>query len=498
MSIDDFVQRADSTVPDTRLEMEVRRGAELLIFTTTKREVPFLSIFIGEDKEWVTWMPEGYYDTSADGDKRYLGWHRNGAWIEQVAPTEFFPAEKFERDLRRPDILARLWDTADLGQALALLAPATPSPTEIADANRPPPIRITQPASRPLDRPLSRRRICWFGRLWLPIKLRGPIGSLQYLIDGRPAAPATVFAQPANQADVPANLVVPRGLHRVNVVATNDRGISQVESFDVDYSPPAARVPGLALLSIGAGGPFADSGIPPIDFADQDAEDLLRFFDGKSKLGFGKVTTLPALLGSEATSERIRESFQKLEELSLEPGDTVVVSLESHLLSCKEGRHVLGVDAGSAAAAPPSRAMSVVDVTDVLGKLAERGAQVVLILDGLHKSAPKTWGLNLDDWTRALTRRNVVVFVASNHGPSQRYLTHGAFAEAILISDTARGQARTWVDPQQPVTLDDFRASVILSVERLTTRKQHAACYIPETLSPRSAFLDARVVGKTN
>jgi WD40 repeat protein len=498
VDVDEFVQRADATLPDTRLELEVRRGAQVVAFATTKREVPLLSLFLGEDREWVAWMPEGYYETSADGDRRYLGWHRNGAWIEQVAPTEFFGADKFERELRRPDILTRLWDTAELGQALALIAPATPAPTDLVDTNRPPPIRIVQPASRPMERPLVVQAANLLVRAAIaPDIARRPITSLQFLIDGRMAAPATNFAQPVNQADVPVNLTLPAGRHRVNVVATNDRGVSQTESFDVDYEAPVPRAPTLALVSIGAGGPFADSAIPAIDFADIDAEDLLRFFDGKSKLGFGGVVKLPVVVGSEASAERIRESFQKLDELPVAPGDAVVVALESHVLSCKSGRFVLGADAD--ANTPPSRALSVVEITDVLGKLADRGAQVVLILDGLHSSAPKGWGLSLDDWARALSRRNVVFFIASNHGPSQRYRTHGAFAEAILGSDAARAQARNWVDPIQPATLDDFRASVVLSVERLTNRKQHAACYIPETLSRRALFLDMRMrINKEN
>jgi WD40 repeat protein len=497
VALDEFVRRADAVLPDTRLEVQVRRGAEALIFTTTKRESPFLSVFVGEDREWVAWMPEGYYDTSADGDKRYLGWHRNGAWIEQVSATEFFAADKFEKDLRRPDVLARLVTTANLEQALAILAPAAASPTAIVDANRPPPIRITEPASRPAERPLVVQAANLLVRAVVaPDALRRPIRSLQFLIDGRPAAPPTAFLQPADRADVPANLSLPPGRHRVNVVVTNDRDVSQVESFDVEYAPPDPRPPALSLLSIGAGGPFADPKISPIDFADADAEDLSRFFEGKGKLGYGKVTKFPVILGSEATSERIRDALQKLEAMPVEPGDTLVVSLESHVLNVQEGRYVLGVDADPLA--PLSHTIAAADITDILGKVADRGAQVVVILDGLHKSAPKAWGRGLDDWIRALTRRNVVVFVASNHGPSLRHLTHGAFAEAILGSDAARGQARAWVDPKLPATLDDFRASVTLSVERLTARKQHAACYIPETLSPRSPFLDARRLNRVN
>ncbi len=88
---------------------------------------------------------------------------------------------------------------------------------------------------------------------------------------------------------------------------------------------------------------------------------------------------------------------------------------------------------------------------------------------------------------RALTRRGVIAFVASNEGPSRRAITsgHGAFAQAILDSTDPRGRSRTWVDPDRPMTLDDFRDVVLGRVSELTGRKQFAACYLPVTVSPR-------------
>jgi hypothetical protein len=55
---------------------------------TTKRDDAAFSLFLGTDREWVVWTPQGYYETSILGDSRFLGWHINPPF-DTVRPTDF-------------------------------------------------------------------------------------------------------------------------------------------------------------------------------------------------------------------------------------------------------------------------------------------------------------------------------------------------------------------------------------------------------------------------
>jgi len=61
-----------------------------------------ITIFHGEDDEWVAWTPEGFYDASPNGDK-YVGWHVNRG-ADKAA--DYYHANQFRRYLYRPDIIA--------------------------------------------------------------------------------------------------------------------------------------------------------------------------------------------------------------------------------------------------------------------------------------------------------------------------------------------------------------------------------------------------------
>ena len=115
-----------------------------------------LSVFVGEDHEWVVWMPQGFYQTSVAGDRRYLGWHKNNVVLDRPTDTDHFAAEKFEKELRRPQVIQRLFATGgDLG--LALQANDNPAivPDALVASQGPPVMGITEPANRPVDRPLT-------------------------------------------------------------------------------------------------------------------------------------------------------------------------------------------------------------------------------------------------------------------------------------------------------------------------------------------------------
>lgn len=60
--------------------------------------IPFATLFVTEDNEWVCWTPKGYFSCSSSGSQ-YFGWHINRG-INQLA--DFYAAEQYFEILYRP------------------------------------------------------------------------------------------------------------------------------------------------------------------------------------------------------------------------------------------------------------------------------------------------------------------------------------------------------------------------------------------------------------
>ncbi len=135
----DFAAKATAAVPNKdAIEFDVVREnrplAPRLPFVR-KREQPLLSLFPGRDREWVLWMPQGYYETSIAGDRRHLGWHINNDFPRQL--PDHFPADRFEGRFRKPGALDVLIATADAAAAVQAAQPAV--------VHKPPTITVETP-----------------------------------------------------------------------------------------------------------------------------------------------------------------------------------------------------------------------------------------------------------------------------------------------------------------------------------------------------------------
>jgi len=60
-----------------------------------------LTLFILDRKDWIAWIPEGYYTSSLYGDK-YVGWNVNTGARE---PSSFYTVAQFERIFYRPEVV---------------------------------------------------------------------------------------------------------------------------------------------------------------------------------------------------------------------------------------------------------------------------------------------------------------------------------------------------------------------------------------------------------
>jgi hypothetical protein len=354
-------------------------------------------------------------------------------------------------------------------------------------------VRIIKP-ERPADDPLKVAEPRLGVQAVVASKGRRPVRLVRALIDMRPASEVR-FDEPRARAEAAFDLALPPGRHGVSVIAVNDRGEEQEDTFVADYTEPRPVVPKLVVLSIGVdrfkGRPF-----PAISFADRDAERVREFLvapGGRSRFG-SDHTVDRVIAGAEATSARVSDAFAELDagrkSGQLGRGDTVFVLLETHVLAFAEGGLILGSD--TEPGAPPRPAVSAAAVADSLGELAGYGCRVVLLLDGVHSTLSREARMRLNDWVRDLAyKRGVITLTASTDGPSARRDAPdrlGVFAKAVADSFSAEGRARAraYLSPDAPVTLGDFRDLVTDGVEALTGRKQHVGAYwrhqIPESI----------------
>ncbi len=500
------VGEPDAAPPEARLEFVVRRGDRVIDLGTTKRDSPALTLFPGKDREWVLWMPQGYYDTSIAGDRRFLGWHRNASkaagGIDLDAPPDYFPLDRFEAEFRRPAVLDSLLSTADPATALALVPVPLRDAPAVAQADAPPKVEWVAPVL-----PASRRLVVNLPELALRTRElaagRHLLGAVRFLVDGEVRATVTPKAA---AADIPVVLALTPGPHHVSIVATDEDGRERPRTVPVEFVPPAdptpkpplvmspTRSPRLVILSLGAEQFPAAAGVSSIPFAANDARDVATFLADSRTQTFGDGVDSRVMIGF--TASQAREALDHLEAERLAHrwgiGDTLIVLVESHVLLVD--RKSLVVPADSSSGRWSADALNGSEWAAHLGEIASYGTRVVVLIDGVHENLhpPEGWESRVDFWARELYRRNVVAFVASIQGPSRRLASrsHGAFAEAILGALDARNRLRLDRSKGGTMDLETFRDAVESGVQRLTGLQQFARGYVPATLPPTVRIFD--------
>ncbi len=74
------------------------KNLEEVYKTLGENVIPFATLFLTEDHEWVCWTPRGYFSCSSEGGQ-YFGWHVNQG-INKLA--DFYAAEQYFEILYRP------------------------------------------------------------------------------------------------------------------------------------------------------------------------------------------------------------------------------------------------------------------------------------------------------------------------------------------------------------------------------------------------------------
>ena len=151
--------RAVTPSPDGRFLLSGSADQTLRLWNLSTREL-LLTLFHGQDGEWVMWTPQGYYVGSR---RRARIWSagKSTAALDQAA--DYVAAAQLRRTLRRPDIVAR---TIALASAKAAVSEAPGADRSIEDilARNLPKLELLSPRDR--------RRRCKVARPRLPSRSR--------------------------------------------------------------------------------------------------------------------------------------------------------------------------------------------------------------------------------------------------------------------------------------------------------------------------------------
>jgi hypothetical protein len=409
-----------------------------------------LALFVDrESKAWVAWTPSGYYSASPGGEE-LIGWQVNRGWEQ---PADFFPAARFRDAYARPDIVERVLDTMDEGEAVRLANAARPgktAPTPAIIQRLPPVVTILGPVTGSTVTGESVR---------LEYTVRSPSGlpvdAVEALINGRPGSAERGFQRVGDSSDGfkrcltdskglvqgcqgSIDVQLPPGSSEVGLFARSGALAGDVVKINLTRAAAAAAdellKPKLYALVVGIS-TYTNSDYN-LGYAAKDARDFAAALQNQ-KGGLYSEVTLRTLPDGAGNAKAILEGLDWLTK-QVTSRDVGLVYLAGHgVLDERERFYFLAAD--SDLAHLRSTAVAREEIQDALNSLA---GKALLFLDACHAGAvggtSKTRGLVdinsvVNEFTR--TERGVVVFTASTgRQTSQENATwgNGAFTKAVI------------------------------------------------------------------
>lgn len=286
-------------------------------------------------KRWVLWTPSGYYDASPGGED-LIGWHLNRG-ADQAA--DFYPAARFRSQLHRPDVIDRVLNTLDEGQALrqanAAAGNRQESPTPVAQV-LPPVIDLLSAAEVRTAQPT------------IPIRLRArsaadaPVTALRVRVNGQAVALERGLAR-QEAGDREVVVPVPPQDAEVQIFAENRNGVSTPATVRVKWighsdlavpapapppsssaegsespTPPASTAggfviqPKLYVLAIGVSR-YSHPQIPQLGLAAKDAEDFAATMQKQQGKLYREVQ-MHLLTDAKATRDEVVDGLDWLQK----------------------------------------------------------------------------------------------------------------------------------------------------------------------------------------
>jgi len=478
---------ADLELLDTEQSytIKVRRDGKYLTEEVKLKTIPSIApllSLLNKNGEWVCWTPQGYYCSSAGGEK-YVGWVISND-VNQLG--EYHPIYDFKKQFYRPELIKEIAITGSFDRAVekynqTALQPITKS-TTISD-QMPPSVQWIIPSVQ--DTTYNKNAI----KLRARIISSTEIQNAKILLNGRTVLrrdQINVRQILPTEYEFNFDIELLSKTNTINLFVENKDGstISEERVLRAEQIVKGLEryKPNLYLLSIGV----SEYSIPgySLTYADKDALSMTQLYNHQKGLLFKDVINT-TLINENATRKNILEAFYWLEQNATQK-DVVIIFIASHGLNEKDKFYILPYDGD------PDRiritGVDWVNFSDVLGNLPSK---VLLFIDACHSGKlganllANRGDTDLLEAVRALaTEENGVVIMAASTGKEYSVESpewgHGAFTYALL-EGLNKGEAD--LNSDGIINIREIDYFVADRVKELTKGKQHPTTQKPSVVA---------------
>jgi WD40 repeat protein len=278
-----------------------------------------------DKKRWILWTPSGYYDASP-GAEELIGWHVNNG---SDRAADFFPISRFRAVYYRPDVVAKILETLDEGEAIRLSNEESGrrkgkiSVTKIL----PPVVNILSPKD---GSETSAKEI------EVKFEVRSPSGEpvtkLRVLVDGRPIGMGSGIKEIQKDQGIQAIRVpIPEKDVEISIIAENRHAASEPGTVSLRWSKKVKEdefiiKPKLYVLAIGVS-KYGDKNLT-LQFAAKDAKDFAEALL-KEKGGLYRDVVVKILIDEKATRDEIIDGFDWISKETTSK-DVAMIFLAGH------------------------------------------------------------------------------------------------------------------------------------------------------------------------
>jgi len=413
-----------------------------------------LALFAHADRRrWVLWTPSGYYDASP-GAEELIGWHVNRG---PGQAADFFPAAQFRSRFNRPDVIDRILDTLDEGDALAQANVASnrrqDAPVSVAQS-LPPVVEVVGDTLVRTDAPR------------LPVRVRvrsgddAPVTGWRVRVDGQlvidesgaPATGQSTVAGGAQGVERILTVPLPPRDSEIQVLASNRFGASVPALVRIVRTPagqaagpgpapaptptPDFRIsPKLYVLAVGVGA-YQNPAISRLDLAAKDARDFAAAMQRQRGRLYREVE-VRLLTDAQATADSVIDGLDWLGR-QVTQHDVGMVFIAGHGMNDPElGYTYLAVNAD-----PDRLRRTTVPMEEFRKTLSRLPGKAVFFLDTCHSGnvlGPRARNV-VNDVSRVINElasaENGVVVFSSSTGRQLSYEDaswgNGAFTKALV------------------------------------------------------------------
>jgi len=441
-----------------------------------------LSIFHGNDGEWVAWTEDGFYTASAKGDA-YVGYHINRG---DGQAADYVGLDQIGRHFYRPDLVAKTVQGGHEREIAAELARIGSIDQLIANG-LPPEVRVLNASGE-----TSQQRNF---TLQVAIKpLNGGIGTVRYFVNGAEIASTTVRSEAPSvirrsgvikddeqYAEKP--LTLPDGDNTVTVIACNKNNTicSRGSQLTRNVHDPQSKQPSLHILAVGISS-YRDRDLN-LKFAANDAQTLSQRLQQQAQGLYRTVHTPVTLVNENATIEKIEKAFADIAK-RVEPNDVFVLFMAGHGMAWQGDYHFIPWDAVYENSESLIRAsLSQQMLADLLKRIPT--AKSLIVLDSCSAGQFATdlaEGKQLAMLTRGdisdksaidrlmrATGRYVLAATTEKGYALEGHDQHGVFTWALL--EGLKGHASRSGSSDGSISLDDLANYVRAEVPKITQQK---------------------------